>query len=403
MKKDYFHVNEVESQELLYVLLNHFSHGEGTHKFQRPGTEHFIEVASDEAGSITSIQPSKNFPSSELEEIEKEIQDTLLTDHGTKVCQSIVFCGTKVAGYFRYKDLFQILPTPDDSPPAKYGIADEPFILEVPYKSCPNPTIETSRKREKVVLYTRLLNLLSDQFIFPGSRYTRFGWVLKTEDPANTTSEWTQLGFVYTGLKAPMDDFSSVEQINPIERVPYQTFYTVNRGRYLTPLKFPDSLEYSLDKAFALNETEWKKFFMACSWYAQYQHTWEESYSSAFIALVTALECLAQEKEICKTCKQPILEDGDENCPSCKQPSYRVTKHFQDFLKKYFPSIDQFPNEKKTLYHVRSQLAHGSDLLQADLKPWKFMLNKKIQEQAQLQRNLHYIVGIAIYNWLLST
>ncbi len=108
----------------------------------------------------------------------------------------------------------------------------------------------------------------------------------------------------------------------------------------------------------------------------------------------------AQEKEVCRTCNQPLLENADDICASCGQPRYRVTKHFQDFLKKYFPYIDQFPKEKKTLYQVRSQLAHGMDLLQADLEPWKFLFDAKVQEQNNLQRNLYFIVGIAIYNWL---
>src|SRR5207248_11149297 len=146
------------------------------------------------------------------------------------------------------------------------------------------------------------------------------------------------------GLKGTLDDFSSVEGINPIDRVPNQTYYDKFPFRTLTPLTFPDNLEQSLDRAFVLDKPTWRKFFMACSWYAQYRHTWEESHSSAFIALVTALECLAQEKEVCRTCIQPPLENEEDICSSCGQPRYRVTTHFKNFLKKYFPFIDQFPN-----------------------------------------------------------
>ena len=403
MKKDYFHVNDVETQELIQVLLEHFSQSKGAYRFQRPNTQHFLDVACDDIGNIKSIEPSRGFPEDELEEIEKKIQDTLLAKPSTKVSQIICFCDTKITGYFRYKDLFQILPLPDDATkPNNIGLADYPFILEATYEPCPSPMIDNSRRKAKAVVYTRLLNLLSDQMISPGSRYTQFGWALKTEDPGTRVSEWSQLGYVYPGLKGAMDEFSSVEGLSPIERVPYQTYYTAPPARSLNPLTLPDSLEQSLDKAFSLSGATWRKFFMACSWYAQYRHTWEESHSSAFIALVTALECLAQEKEVCRTCSQPILENEEDICPSCGQPRYRVTKHFQDFLKKYFPFIDQFPKEKKILYQVRSQLAHGMDLLQADLEPWKFLFGAKEQEQNTLQRNLYYIVRIAVYNWLHS-
>ena len=375
------------------ILLEHFSNAEGT-KFQRPDTQYSLEMISDEEGNIERIQLSEDFPLSELEEIEKKIQDTLLTEQETKVCQLIAFCDAEVTGYFRYRDLFQILPMPDDAPKSMFFIPSSyPFILEVSYQSCPNPMIEGTRQREKAVIYTRLLNLLSNQGISPSPLVAQSGWVLKTENPSNITSEWKQLGYIYPGLKGTMDNFSSVENINPLERTPFITYYFEPLTKPHVPLTLPDTLEQTLDKAFALDKSNWKKFFMACSWYAQYQQIWAVSHSAAFIALVAAIECLIQEKEVCDFCKQPILENAEDICPSCRQPRYRVTKRFQDFLKAYFPAIDSFPKEKKLLYQVRSQLAHGSDLLQADLEPWKFFLDVKRQEQYRLQRILSYITG----------
>jgi hypothetical protein len=138
---------------------------------------------------------------------------------------------------------------------------------------------------------------------------------------------------------------------------------------------------------------------MACSWYAQYRYAAKESRSSAFITLVSALECLALEKEVCKYCKQPFIENVDL-CQQCGQPRYRVTVHFHEFLKKYVPGIDNFPKEKKAIYQIRSQLAHGTDLLQADLEPWNFLVDGKEEEQGRLQSNLFSIARLAIYNWL---
>src|SRR6266700_6752502 len=205
MNKDYFHINEVNPQELSCVLLEHFSEALGGYKFQRRGVQHFLEVTYDEAGNIRNIQPSKDFPTDELEEIEKKIHDNLLTVHGTKVCKQICFCDSKITGYLRYKDLFQILPMPDDATKPNIGITTHPFLLEVSYEFCPIPMIDTPRRREKAIIYTRLLNLLSDQVISPGSRYGQFGWTLKTDDPSNVYSEWAQLGYVYPGLKGTLD------------------------------------------------------------------------------------------------------------------------------------------------------------------------------------------------------
>lgn len=404
MKKDYFHVKEVEAQELLQVLLGHFSEAKGvearTYQFQKRDAHHFLEVTCDETGNIKTIAPSKGFPSDELDTIETKIQTTLLTKHGTKIAQFIGFCDEPITGYFRHKDLFQILPLPDDAPRPNVAVADHPYILEVAYESCPEAMVDTPRRRKQAIIYTRLLNLFANQQISLGTRYGQFAWTQRTEGISNWTIEWAPLGYFYTGLKGTVDEFTPVNNFHPIERVFFQTYYGASLGRTTGPFKLPDNLEQSLEKAFALDGDNARKFFMACSWYAQYHYTWRESHSSAFIALVTALECLSQEKEVCHACNQPLLENEGDICQSCGQPRYRVTKHFQDFLRKYFPYIDKFPKEKRAFYQVRSQLAHGMDLLQADLEPWKYTLNARIQEQESLQRSLYYIVGIAIYNWL---
>ncbi len=400
MAKDYFHVKQVKAQELTRVLLTHFNQAQNIspwkYRYQQKDIPHFLEITFDENGEITNITLSSDFPKEELEIIEKKIQETLIVNQGTKIRQIICFCNEKITGHFRYKNLFQILPMPDDAPKPEVGVADHPFILEVAYEASSDFVINHSRVKNNAVIYCRLLNLLANQFISTGSRYTQFAWVFNTIDINNWYSEWKQLGYTYKGLKSDLEDFSSLESILPIERVPFKKYYD-SFGRSLDSFKLPDNIEQSLDKAYALEKKKWRMFFMACSWYAQYQYTWQESNSSAYIALVTALECLVKEKEICKCCSQPYIENV-EVCDCCKQPRYRITKNFQDFLSKYFPVIDQFPKEKKTIYHFRSLLAHGSDLLQADLEPWNFMMDAKEQEQRTLQYNLYSIVGIAIYN-----
>ncbi|HWS85200.1 MAG TPA: hypothetical protein VN207_13175 [Ktedonobacteraceae bacterium] len=308
MEKDYFHKSEVEPQELFCILLNHFSHAEGM-KFQKPGTQHSLEITSDEAGNIKRIRLSKNFPSSELEEIEKKIQDTLLTEHGMNICQTICFCHTKITGYFKYKDLFQILPLPNYTAPSFPPITDHPFILEFSYKASLDPFVDSTRKIEKVVTYTRVLNLLVDQAILSGRGYSQSKWVFNTKDPS-TVTEWASLGYVDPTLKETMETFSAVDGLRPIVQVPSLKYYHLGYPPEPSsePLSLPDNLEQSLDKAFGLDQSTRSKFFMACSWYAQYHPIVEASHSSAFIALVTALECLAQEEEVCTGCHQPLLE-----------------------------------------------------------------------------------------------
>jgi hypothetical protein len=401
--KDYFHIKEVRPQELMRILLVHFSHAQNikglVYRYQRQGSSCYLDFICNEDGSVKNILISKNFPQQELNQIEQKIQETLLANHGEIIGQVVGFCGEKISGYFKYKDLFQILPVPDISPKPDVGFADHPFILEVKFKKSTDFIFNNSRKMEKAIIYSRLLNQLVNQRIWLGSRYGQSAWAYhNTDDLNNLTSKWTQLGYVPKGLVGNSGQFSPIDTLKPIEREEYNKYYSFIY-RSSDVFKLPDNLELSFDKVFSLDELKWKKFFMACSWFSQHSFTWQESHSSAFIELVTALECLAQEKDVCKECNQPLLE-SEGICKSCGQPRYHITKHFQQFLKTYVPSINNYPQAKRTIYQIRSQLAHGMDLLQADLEPWNFMMDAKQGEQRQLQSDLFFIARTAIYNWL---
>jgi hypothetical protein len=191
MVKDYFHIKEVEPQELIRVLLTHFSQSQTisvwTYKYQKPNSQNYIEVSFDENGKITKISTSKKFPADELELIEKKIHDTLLTNYGTKIDQIICFCDERITGYFRYKNLFQTLPIPDDATKPNVMVASHPFILEIAYEASSDFMINQRRRTKNAVIYTRLLNLLSNQFITIGTRYTQFSWAYNTEDVSNLT------------------------------------------------------------------------------------------------------------------------------------------------------------------------------------------------------------------------
>ncbi len=401
--KDYLHINEVKPQELMQILLMYFNlaqnTGEFTYRYGKQNSNVYVDLVCNDDGSIKEYNLSKDFPEDELFQLEKKIQDNLITDHGEVVRQVIGFCTERVTGYFKYNDLFQILPVPDSAPKADLAIADHPFVLEIKIKKSSNFLFNNNRLTERATIYSRLLNQLVNQHIWLGNRYNQSAWAyINTDDLNNATTKWVQLGYFPKSLPDNAGKFSSLDDFKPIEREEYKKYYS-SQGRSLDAFKLPDNLEASLDKAFSLDNTKWRKFFMACSWYAQHSYTWQESQSSAFIELVTALECLTQDKEVCKCCNQPLLQNEDI-CKCCGQPRYHITKHFQEFLKENVPNIDQYPLAKKTIYKIRSQLAHGMDLLQSDLEPWHFGMDAKKDDQRKLQEDLFYITRTAIYNWL---
>ncbi|GAG59669.1 unnamed protein product, partial [marine sediment metagenome] len=177
---------------------------------------------------------------------------------------------------------------------------------------------------------------------------------MNTDDPNNLTSGWEREGYIYKGFSGKIDQYTPIDKFQLIKQIPHQKSYNYYYFRLPTltsePLKFPDNLEESFDLALSLNMQDWKKFFMACSWYYQAESIERESSSSSFIVLVNAIECLTEKPDRCPECDQTITE-GIEKCKFCSQPKYRVTKKFKEFLEKYVPFLEkQFPKEKKLLY-----------------------------------------------------
>ncbi len=397
-----FHLERVNHQELLQVLLSFFGHAKSTsqgYRYHGGGEDFFLEVQLDRTGKILEINPSKEFSGEELARLGSRIEEILIDNQIPMIGQIVAFSSERVEGYFRYGDLFQIIPVPDRAPKPKVLIADHPFLLQFSYVSCPDITVDNIRRSRKTTVYVRLLNLLNVPITL-GSRYIRFSWIMNTKDPNGWTSEWRQEGYTYKGLSGKISKYTPVAKLQPIKRIPSHKYYSEFRAISSKPLRFPDNLENSFDLAFGLNARDWEKFFMACSWYYQAQAIWRESNSSSFVALVSAMECLIAKPERCPDCGQALTE-GIEKCDHCGQSRYKVTKRFKEFLEKYVPFLEKrFPEEKKLLYRVRSELSHGMDLLTRDLKPWYFMMNARAEKQDALQRNLHFIARTAINNWL---
>jgi len=405
--EDSFHLKEVNHQELLQVLLSYFGHAEGikpkVYRYKKKGIAFPLDVLLDTAGNIEKIELSSGFPNNKLNKIENKIKEILIDNQGQGFGQTVGFSSERVNGFFRYKDLFEIIPAPDIAPKPKVSLADHPFLLQFSYTSCPNLGIDYARRLERSSVYFRLLNLFSNRRVFLPSQSVRFSWIIEEKNTNSWVSKWRQEGYTYKGFSEKIDNYTSIENFPSIKRVPFHEYYSSPLVVTSKSLKFPDNLEKSFDLAFRLNEQDWKRFFMACSWYYQAMNIWLESNSSSFIALVTAIECLTDKPNRCRKCNQTTTE-GLEKCEQCGQPRYRVTKKFKDCLEKYVPFLEErFPKERKLLYEVRSKLSHGMDLLTRDLKPWCFIMSKRAEEQGALQRNLHFITRTAIYNWLWNT
>jgi hypothetical protein len=210
---------------------------------------------------------------------------------------------------------------------------------------------------EKAVKLTRTLNTLCANAVFPSPRYVQHFWGILPEK--EFTCRVIQEGYGYPGFAPELKDFSNNNDLTPIQIVPAGTYYDIDffSGDYAVTL--PDSIEKYLDKVFSLKGQDAEKFEIASTWFSQVRPLWRHSSSSALIAVVSAIEAL--------------LDKTSEPCKECGQPKFEITKKFRAFLKEFVPRIEEeFPQEFKAIYKMRSDVAHGSALLVADLEYWNY-------------------------------
>lgn len=142
-----------------------------------------------------------------------------------------------------------------------------------------------------------------------------------------------------------------------------------------------------MNKIFALEKKDLDKFYIACCWFYDYEQISLLSHSSAYIALVTAIESL--------------IDKSEKKCEKCNQLVFGVNKRFKDFMKKNITFLKHYPVEEKIMYDTRSKLAHGNRLFYRDLET-PYLFSSTYDQESNLQGNVEFLTRIAIYNWLQS-
>lgn len=404
-----FEVDRVAGEELLDVFLNHFHAAATTStgiRFQSKEVAggHYLDTAFGRHGEIADITLGPGFPEGEIADLRGKVSRALLEDQHPAVGQRVGFCSRPVRGHFRYRDRLQFLPVPDGAPQPPAMIADHPFLLQFSYTWSPEMTIRHKRADRVARDLFKLLNLLSDSRIHGEPRYGEFFWALHAQgDPATWTSAWEQSGYYYPQLSGEVKEYSDPTPHEAIELRPAREYYGHGRTAGGGILSLPDDLDRSLDIALVLADDETRtRLFRSVSYLDHAEAIWAHSSSLSFIGLVVAVESLMDKPERCPACNQPLPE-AVERCTECGQVRFGTTRKFREFLETRVPFIDKPGWEwaRRFLYGFRSDLAHGNDIMYADLSPLATFSMESMQERELMERSGH-IVFTAIRNWLHS-
>jgi hypothetical protein len=94
---------------------------------------------------------------------------------------------------------------------------------------------------------------------------------------------------------------------------------------------------------------------------------------------------------------EALLDKKSDTCHACGQPKFSITRKLREFLQRFVPGIET--SVLNQIYSVRSDLAHGLDLLLRDLGQLGISSPGEASEM-MLQYRTFDVARAAVLNWL---
>ena len=370
---------ELDPAELLFILLERIGRpgqydgrAKNPNKFYLPLARSScrIELTFSDSKEIVCIQPGPAFDAAQWEQVVEEIERT----GPYQVGREFSFSGFRVPGSWRGKRSgVQILPPPADSPQAPVELAEHPFILEYPVKVSDLGPITNFRRMREHRRLTFLLNVLLAGGATIQPRRPRHLWaIVPGEGGASQEVKWVQ-EFYFANLGEAVGDELSPPASETLEEVDPETYYATvgHDGR---ELRVPADLDDSICCYMRLSKGNRDKFDRAGFWTEMASKQWTASFSASFASLVIAVESLAQ------------------------RGSLGAAAKFRNFIERYAPGAS-LKNRRKEMYRLRSDILHGSSLMEMD-QDVHFGWAPPEQKEKDLMDELWGLTRIAMRNWL---
>ena len=315
----------------------------------------------------------------------------------------IMLANASVKGAFKYRDLFQILPAPDDFPRPPCLEAHHPCLLELRYEFEFDPDLKTSdgqpvpdwiqqKDQEGKIIHeiSSLFGVYSlSNFVFPSGGHS---WSINTEDGSNFDLQWRQLSYFVEDGKHQhnISNFTDAGCL-PMEQV--ETSKAYNFGARFTGDDFsiPDFLPGILDSYYILERDDRDAILKMASIFNSALKIKAISSSISFAIFVTSIESLVDYQH---------KGDKVENCKECNKPRYSVTRKFNDFLKRYSSDSNELVKFYKSAYDHRSKILHAGALFLGEHIPLNWA--ESDWSAYHMRSGIERICRIAFANWLLE-
>lgn len=318
--------------------------------------------------------------------------------------QAIVLSSLPVIGWYRYRDVFQILPPHEElkRPPAV--LAHHPLIFQWRYPESKEPrtilghfdvpkwVLDKENAAEQARELLLVLSVLLSNRIF--EYHGRQSWFVDLEKTGSSALDpkWGQELYTGQDFKGSIENFSSVDGVPAIEEVESNHYFNRRFISYDAVFDIPKDLTWLLDRFFDLSSEDKKAFLSSCALFEQGVDVWSMYPSLSFVGFVSCLETLIN------------VDNRDvtvERCNECGQDRHRVTRKFRDFFLRYGDDSPEFKKYAMKIYKYRSRVVHTGELFNGEVMPEQFGSDNRIYDD-DFRRSVIRTCRICMVNWMLA-
>ncbi len=357
-----------------------------------------------------------------------------------RLIRRLLFSRSPLKGYFRFGDVFQVMPAPDSWPRPPFAMGDYPLILELRYDpelaperekdywhrdvwerardhelgtegwtddqiAARRQNTEMMRSTAIVKELTVLLSALTNHKIFDYD--SSQSWTISRSDSDKAETRWAQRGYAMPEFSWPNAEFLSDPTMEEAPRVPIEDHYRSLPDSYVVgsgdenQVRFPDALDVLLSIYFEWEADRKQAFYAACHLWGQASDLKNiKAPSMSLLASVSAIETLVNfSADPGPSCRECGVSPSIEKCGVCGSPRYRLNSRFKEFLMDFAgPETESLAGK---LYNIRGRISHDGDLLREELFDSGFTKGGK-DEQMIFQHSVTLATHIALVNWLIN-
>src|SRR5688572_4499848 len=346
------HVNESEFEQVLTSYFGGAQQVDSTDVIY-PGSEtsYALKLVYND-DTIAQIEAGPALKTEDLTALMQRVEEELIASIGIRIGAVVLFAKVPITGTFRYSDVFQLLPVPQDAPRPSFLIGDHPFLLEFSFAASSHWPLNISRR----AVIGRELELFLAGAVEGGISSMGFNakhhWVMTSETVDPLTIGYRQEMYTYPGIQLQRETFSPIDGIASMTQADPSAYYARLGIGPDQRLELPNSFSIMFQTFGRLSVADRRRFLTSCFWFQHATQVHGQSRSASFTALISAIEALV------------IPEGGQPQCSTCgRSLGPGPTERFAQFLETFAPGAGEMRRERKRLYGIRSALSHGGSLL----------------------------------------